>query len=68
MPVTFSYDICFQQKQYYVKENLMQYAFFESFCDKCDFRKGYEGFEACTLEVRIIVAILACILNQAYLV
>ena len=41
---------------------------FESFCDQCDFRKGYEGFEACTLEVRIVVAILACILNQAYLV
>ena len=68
MPVTFSYDIRFQQKLYHMKENLMCYAFFEFFCNKYDLRKGYEGFEACTLEVRIIVAILACILNQAYLV
>ena len=37
------------------------------FAEKHDFRKGSEGFGACTLGVRTIVAILACILSQACL-
>ena len=54
----------------YIIGKVIKYSmhFLSLFLQKHDFRKVYEGFEACALGVRTIVATMSFILSQTCLV